>query len=327
MEALHGVLRCLNINMTDRLAFVFPGQGSQSIGMLSDMAQHYSEVRDTFDIALSVLGYDLWNVIQEGPEEELNKTHITQPAMLTAGVAVWRVWQSLGGKSPDVMAGHSLGEYTALVCAGTMTLEAAVVLVSERGRLMQQAVPEGTGAMAAILGLEDEQVIDVCKHAAQDQVVSAVNFNSPGQVVIAGNKTAVERAIEIAKQGGAKRALLLPVSVPSHCSLMESAALQMEKILQDIEIKEPVIPVINNVDVAVCTDPESIRDALVRQLYMPVRWVEIVRHMAAEGVLTMIECGPGKVLAGLNKRIDKEMAVMPVYDSATLDAALAGLGD
>lgn len=294
--------------------------------MLADLAQRYSEVQDTFDIALSVLGYDLWHVIQQGPEEELNMTHITQPAMLTAGVAVWRIWQSLGGKSPDVMAGHSLGEYTALVCAGSLTLESAIMLVSERGRLMQQAVPEGEGAMAAILGLEDEQVIDVCNQGAQNEVVSAVNFNSPGQVVIAGNRSAVERAIELARQVGAKRALLLPVSVPSHCSLMESAASRMSKMLRDIEFKAPVIPVINNVDVVAYKDPSAMKDALVRQLYKPVRWVEIIRYMTAEGVKTLIECGPGKVLAGLNKRIDKEMRVMPVYDPATLDVALAGIG-
>ena len=324
---LPGGPRSSNINMASKFAFIFPGQGSQSLGMLSELAQHYPIILDTFDIALNALGYDLWQVIQQGPEDELNLTHITQPAMLTAGVAVWRVWQSRDGKSPHLMAGHSLGEYTALVCAGALSLESAVVLVSERGRLMQQAVPEGKGAMAAVLGLDDKQVHDVCMQAAQGDVVSAVNFNSPGQVVIAGSKIAVERAIELAREAGAKRALLLPVSVPSHCSLMEPAASQMSKILQDIEIKAPVIPVINNVDVAICNEPDAIRDALVRQLYNPVRWVETIRYMAAEGVKNLVECGPGKVLAGLNKRIDKEMKVMPVYDPATLVAALDGIGD
>lgn len=309
------------------LAFVFPGQGSQSVGMLADLAVDYSEVQETFDIALSVLGSDLWDVIQHGPEQELNQTHITQPAMLTAGVAVWRVWQSKGGKTPGVMAGHSLGEYTALVCAGVMTLETAVVLVSERGRFMQQAVPGGKGAMAAILGLDDKQVVELCTQAAQSQVVEAVNFNSPGQVVIAGDAAAVERAIDLAKQSGAKRAILLPVSVPSHCALMEPAALQMSKMLQDVEFRSPTIPVINNVDVAINDDPEAIGDALVRQLYKPVRWVETVHHMASMGVKTLVECGPGKVLTGLNKRIDKEMAALPVYDSATLDTALKETGD
>lgn len=327
---LHGDLLCLNFNMSKndtKLAFVFPGQGSQSIGMLADLAQHCSEVSETFDIALSVLGYDLWQIIQQGPEEELNQTHITQPAMLTAGVAVWRAWQSKGGKAPDMMAGHSLGEYTALVCAGVLSLESAVVLVSERGQFMQEAVPAGEGAMAAILGLEDKQVMEICAQAAQGEVVDAVNFNSPGQVVIAGNSTAVARAIDLAKHSGAKRALLLPVSVPSHCSLMVSAASQMSKMLQDVELRSPVIPVINNVDVAVNNDPEAIRDALARQLYNPVRWVEIIRYMAARDVKTLIECGPGKVLAGLNKRIDKEMSAMPIFDSTTLTAALAETGD
>jgi len=329
-EDLPGDPHCLSIKMPDednKLAFVFPGQGSQSIGMLTELAQHYSEVQDTFDVALSVLGYDLWQVIQHGPEHELNLTHITQPAMLAAGVAVWRVWLSRGGKTPGIMAGHSLGEYTALVCSGVLTLEAAVVLVSERGRFMQEAVPDGEGAMAAILGLDDERVMDVCRQAAQDDIVNAVNFNSPGQIVIAGNASAVARAIELAKQAGAKRALLLPVSVPSHCSLMETAASHLSKMLQDIEFRSPAIPVINNVDVAIYSDPEAIRDALVRQLYNPVRWVEIIRYMASTGVNTLIECGPGKVLAGLNKRIDRDMTVMPVYDSTTLEQALADTGD
>ncbi len=309
------------------LAFVFPGQGSQSIGMLSELAQHYPEVGITFDTAQEAMGVDLWHVIQQGPEEDLNQTHITQPAMLAASVAVWRVWRSRDGKLPALMAGHSLGEYTALVCAGALSLESAVMVVSERGRFMQEAVPDGRGAMAAILGLDDERVVDICTQAAQGAVVDAVNFNSPGQVVIAGNTEAVARAMEAAKQSGAKRVLLLPVSVPSHCSLMEPAALRLKEMLQDIEIRSPAIPVINNVDVAVHNDPEAIKDALMRQLCCPVRWVEIIQHMASNGIDTLVECGPGKVLAGLNRRIDKTMAAFPVYDTVTLEAAMEQLGD
>lgn len=309
------------------LAFVFPGQGSQSIGMLSELAQHYPEVGITFDTAQEAMRVDLWHVIQQGPEEDLNQTHITQPAMLAASVAVWRVWRSRDGKLPALMAGHSLGEYTALVCAGALSLESAVMVVSERGRFMQEAVPDGRGAMAAILGLDDERVVDICTQAAQGAVVDAVNFNSPGQVVIAGNTEAVARAMEAAKQSGAKRVLLLPVSVPSHCSLMEPAALRLKEMLQDIEIRSPAIPVINNVDVAVHNDPEAIKDALVRQLYCPVRWVEIIRHMASNEIDTLVECGPGKVLAGLSRRIDKTMAALPVYDTVTLEAAMEQLGD
>ena len=320
-------IRMQNKLRNNGLALVFPGQGSQAVGMLAGLAQYYPEVQESFDAALSVLGYDLWHLIQQGPEQELNRTHITQPAMLVAGVAVWRVWQSRGGKTPGIMAGHSLGEYTALVCAGALTFETAIVLVSERGRFMQEAVPGGEGAMAAILGLDDGKVMEVCARAAQGEVVAAVNFNSPGQVVVAGGTAAVARAMDLAKAAGAKRALLLPVSVPSHCALMKPAASQMRKMLQDTEFKAPVIPVINNVDVAVYNDPEAIRDALVRQLYNPVRWVETIRHMATIGIKTLIECGPGKVLAGLNKRIDKDMTAMPVYDPATMEQALAETGD
>src|SRR3990172_8928546 len=237
-------IRMQNKLRNNGLALVFPGQGSQAVGMLAGLAQYYPEVQESFDAALSVLGYDLWHLIQQGPEQELNRTHITQPAMLVAGVAVWRVWQSRGGKTPGIMAGHSLGEYTALVCAGALTFETAIVLVSERGRFMQEAVPGGGGAMAAILGLDDGTVMEVCAKAAQGEVVAAVNFNSPGQVVIAGGTAAVARAMDLAKAAGAKRALLLPVSVPSHCALMKPAASQMSKMLQDTEFKAPLIPVI-----------------------------------------------------------------------------------
>ena len=305
------------------LAFVFPGQGSQSIGMLAELAAAHPIVTETFAQASAVLGYDLWEVVQQGPADKLNQTAATQPAMLAAGVATWRVWQSQSDIKPELMAGHSLGEYTALVCAGVIAFEDAIKLVAERGRLMQEAVPEGEGAMAAILGLDDDVVIDTCDRAALGEVVSAVNFNSPGQVVIAGKKAAVERAVEIAKDEGAKRALLLPVSVPSHCSLMEPAAEKLLAQMAAITFNTPQIPVINNVDVKAENDPEAIRNALARQLYMPVRWVESVEAMAADGVDRIIECGPGKVLAGLNKRIVKSMTAQPVFDPATLEKALA----
>jgi [acyl-carrier-protein] S-malonyltransferase len=307
------------------LAFVFPGQGSQSVGMLAELAAAYPLVRDTFAEASAALGYDLWQLTQNGPADELNQTHITQPAMLTAGVAAWRVWQAKNGKTPVVMAGHSLGEYTALVCAGALSFADGVALVAERGRYMQEAVPAGTGAMAAILGLEDAQVVEACASAAQGQVVSAVNFNSPGQVVIAGHAAAVERAMEAAKAMGAKRALPLPVSVPSHCALMQPAAERLAQRLAGITLQMPQIPVINNVDVVAAVTPEAMRQALARQLYSPVRWVETVQKMAADGVDTLVECGPGKVLVGLNKRIVKDMKTFAIVDTASLDEALAAL--
>ncbi len=305
------------------VAFIFPGQGSQSVGMLSALADQYSEVTDTFSSASNVLGYDLWQLVKEGPDTELNLTHKTQPAMLASGVATWRVWQSKNGPAPAFMAGHSLGEYTALVCSGAMAFEDAVSLVADRGRFMQEAVPEGKGAMAAILGLDDDAVRQVCADAEQGDVVSAVNFNAPGQVVIAGSKEAVTRATELAKENGAKRALLLPVSVPSHCALMKPAAEQLAKRLQEIEIKTPSIPVINNVDVTACDNADGIRKALTQQLYSPVRWVETIQKMQAEGVDNLVECGPGKVLTGLNKRIAKTMTASPVFDPESLEKALA----
>ena len=305
------------------LAFVFPGQGSQSMGMLDALANEFTDVEKTFRAASEVLGYDLWDIVQNGPAEKLNSTDITQPAMLAAGVAVWRVWQARGGAQPAVLAGHSLGEYTALVCGGSLGFEDAIKLVAERGRLMQQAVPAGTGAMAAVLGLDDDTVRAVCTEAAAGEVVEAVNFNSPGQVVVAGHKTAVERTVDLAKAKGAKRALLLPVSVPSHCALMQPAAEQLATVLEGVAIQSPQIPVINNVDVAMPTDPTAIRSALVRQLHSPVRWVETVQKMAADGVDRLIECGPGKVLVGLNKRIERNMAAQAVFDADSLAAALA----
>jgi [acyl-carrier-protein] S-malonyltransferase len=305
------------------LAFVFPGQGSQSEGMLSALAAEFSEVEETFREASDVLGYDLWDIVQNGPAEKLNSTDITQPAMLAAGVAVWRVWQTKAGAQPTVLAGHSLGEYTALVCGGSLAFADAIKLVAERGRLMQQAVPAGTGAMAAVLGLDDDAVRQACRDAADGEVLEAVNFNSPGQVVVAGHKAAVERVVDLAKERGAKRALVLPVSVPSHCAMMKPAADQLATVLQDVAIQAPTIPVINNADVASPNEPDAIRDALVRQLYSPVRWVETIQKMAGDGVDRLVECGPGKVLAGLNKRIERKMTAQAVFDPDSLNAALA----
>ncbi len=307
--------------MTD-FAMVFPGQGSQAIGMLAELAEHYPIVTETFAQASDVLGYSLWDLVQNGPEEELNKTWKTQPALLAASVAIWRVWQEKQGKMPQMMAGHSLGEYSALVCAGVIDFAAAIKLVELRGQLMQEAVPAGTGAMYAIIGLDNDAIAKACEEAAQGQVVSPVNFNSPGQVVIAGNKEAVERAGALCKEAGAKRALPLAVSVPSHCALMKPAADKLAVALQEIEFKQPEIQVVNNVDVKAQTDANAIRDALVRQLYNPVRWTETVEFIADKGITQLLEIGPGKVLTGLTKRISKEINAAAVNDIASLDAAL-----
>ncbi|MFP4695559.1 ACP S-malonyltransferase [Thiohalospira sp.] len=304
------------------IAFVFPGQGSQSVGMLADLAESAPEVRATFDEASTALGEDLWQLVQEGPEETLNRTDRTQPAMLAAGVAVWRAWQARGGGRPVAMAGHSLGEYTALVCAGSLAFDEAVRLVADRGRFMQEAVPAGEGAMAAILGLDDETVMDLCEQAAQGNVVQAVNFNAPGQVVIAGDTAAVERAVAAAKEAGAKRAVTLPVSVPSHCSRMHPAAERLAQRLEGVALEAPDVPVIHNVDAAPANDPAAIREALVRQVENPVRWVASVQRMAADGATDFIEAGPGKVLAGLIKRIDRNVCPWAVADAAGLEAAL-----
>jgi len=304
-------------------AFIFPGQGSQSVGMLADLAEGHPQVTETFAEASEALGYDLWKLTQEGPAEELNQTHVTQPAMLAGGIAVYRAWQAQGGAQPLAMAGHSLGEYTALVAAGSLSLTDAVQLVADRGRFMQAAVPAGSGAMAAILGLDDAMVIEVCEIAEEGEVVSAVNFNSPGQVVVAGHRAAVERAVERAKEAGAKRAVLLPVSVPSHCSLMLPAAEKLAERLAETDFKAPRVPVYNNVDVRAESDPDAIRAALKRQLFSPVRWVETIQALAEAGVDTVVECGPGKVLAGLNKRINKGMGTHVTQDSDSLAKALA----
>lgn len=305
-----------------QFAMVFPGQGSQTVGMLAELATEYPIVTETFAQASDVLGYDLWQLTQQGPVEELNKTWQTQPALLTASVAIWRVWQQQGGKQPSLMSGHSLGEYSALVCAGVLDFQQAVRLVELRGKLMQEAVPEGTGAMYAIIGLDNEAIAKACETSAQGQVVSPVNFNSPGQVVIAGNKEAVERAGAACKAAGAKRALPLPVSVPSHCALMEPAAKKLAAALESVDIHTPLIPVVNNVDASIETTPEAIRSALVRQLYRPVRWTECVEFIASQGVESLLEVGPGKVLTGLTKRIVDTLTAAAVNDPASLSAAL-----
>ena len=304
-----------------QFAFVFPGQGSQTVGMLAELAAQFPIVEETFGEASSALGYDLWQLVQ-GPAEELNKTWQTQPALLAASVAIFRVWQQQGGKAPALMAGHSLGEYSALVCAGVLDFKAAIRLVELRGKLMQEAVPEGPGAMYAIIGLDNDAIAKACEESAQGQVVSPVNFNSPGQVVIAGNKEAVERAGAACKAAGAKRALPLPVSVPSHCALMKPAADKLAVALQDITFNAPQVPVVNNVDVRTENDPEAIRSALVRQLYSPVRWTESVEFIAAQGVTSLLEVGPGKVLTGLTKRIVDTLTAAAVNDTASLSAAL-----
>lgn len=305
-----------------QFAMVFPGQGSQVVGMLADLAAENSVVESTFREASAALGYDLWQLTQQGPAEELNKTWQTQPALLAASVAIYRVWQEKGGKAPAMMAGHSLGEYSALVCAGVLDFAEAIKLVELRGKLMQEAVPAGTGAMQAIIGLDDASIQKACEESAQGQVVSPVNFNSPGQVVIAGNKEAVERAGAACKAAGAKRALPLPVSVPSHCALMKPAADKLALALENITFNAPKFPVVNNVDVKCETSPEAIRSALVRQLYSPVRWTGCVELMAAQGVTSLLEVGPGKVLTGLTKRIVDTLTAAAVNDPASLSAAI-----
>ena len=304
-----------------KFAFVFPGQGSQSRGMMNGYAD-FAVVRDTFTEASDVLNQDIWQLVSEGSDAELNATVNTQPVMLTAGVAVYRAWQSQNGAAPAMMAGHSLGEYTALVAAGALSFADALPLVRYRAECMQQAVPEGVGGIAAILGLEDEAVRAVCIEGAQGEVLEAVNYNSPGQVVIAGNRAAVERGMELARARGAKRAIMLPMSVPSHCSLLKGAAEQLRAYLVDVEIQAPLIPVLQNADVAAYSDGDQIRDALVRQLYSPVRWVETVLEFGRMGITHNVECAPGRVLAGLNKRIDTNQQASAINDGAALTLAL-----
>jgi [acyl-carrier-protein] S-malonyltransferase len=304
-----------------KFAFVFPGQGSQSRGMMNGYAD-FAAVRDTFTEASDVLKQDLWHLVAEGSDAELNATVNTQPIMLTAGVAVYRAWQSQNGAKPAIMAGHSLGEYTALVAAGALSFADALPLVRFRAQCMQQAVPEGVGGIAAILGLDDEAVRAVCAEGAQGEVLEAVNYNSTGQVVIAGNRAAVERGMELAKAKGAKRAIMLPMSVPSHCSLLKGAAAQLGDYLKNVAVQTPAIPVLHNADVASYSDAAKIKDALVRQLYSPVRWVETVQAFGKQGITHNVECAPGKVLAGLNKRVDANQQAMAINDGEALKSAL-----
>lgn len=310
------------------LAFVFPGQGSQSVGMLAELGAAEPIVRATFAEASEVLGYDLWALCQDGPEADLGSTERTQPAMLAAGVATWRVWIGRGGPRPVAMAGHSLGEYTALVCSDALDFKTAIDVVRFRGQVMQQAVPLGQGAMAAILGLEDAELDAACREAARGEVVEPVNFNAPGQTVIAGNATAVARAIDAAKARGAKRAVLLPVSVPSHSSLMAGAAERLATRLATVDVRLPNLADVYTVDVRRHSSPAGIRQSLKEQLFKPVRWADTVRAMLAGGATTFVECGPGKVLTSLNRRIERkpEVRMFALEDTASIAAALAACG-
>ncbi|MBL4744087.1 MAG: ACP S-malonyltransferase [Cycloclasticus sp.] len=309
----------------NKTAIVFPGQGSQSLGMLGGLSASYSQIQETFEEASDALGRDLWALAQEGPVEALNQTQNTQPLVLTASIAMWRVLKSQLDVQPTLMAGHSLGEYSALVCSDSLSFVEAVKLVEQRAQFMQQAVPEGEGAMAAILGLSVDALIDICQQAAEGDVVSAVNFNAPGQVVIAGNIAAVTRAMGLAKDQGAKRALPLPVSVPSHCALMLPAAEKLLAVMSAVEFNSPNVPVLHNTDVAEHTDANGIRAALGKQLHTPVRWVETVESLVKSNVNTVIECGPGKVLSGLNKRIDKSLGLYSVGDEGSFNKTIEAL--
>jgi len=307
-------------------AFIFPGQGAQSVGMLSDAAENWTMVSETFDDASNVLGYDLWHLCQHGPAEELNQTTVTQPALLTASVALWREWCVAKGPRPDFLAGHSLGEYSALVAAESLDFVEAVKLVQLRGELMQDAVPAGQGKMAAIIGLEDVDVVAACEEAAQGDVVAAVNFNAPGQVVIAGGTAAVDRAIEACKSRGARKAMPLPVSVPSHCALMKGAAEQLAEALEDVTFDDARIPVVQNVNAKPATDAKELKGNLIKQLYSPVLWTDSVRTLAGEGVGIATECGPGKVLAGLVKRIDRKLPVHSIENPDSLASVIKTFG-
>jgi len=302
-----------------KTAFLFPGQGSQSVGMMTDLAAGSDLVRATFDEASEVLGYDLWSLAEQGPEERLNQTQVTQPALLAAGIATWRVWCDRGGRAPEFMAGHSLGEYTALVAAGALDFSDAIALVAQRGEMMQAATPAGSGAMAAVLGLDDDVLAAVCAQASAVGIVSCANFNSPGQIVIAGERAAVERACELAGEAGARRAVPLAVSVPSHCALMAPAAEGMQAALAATDVRAPRIPVLHNVDTQARSEPNAIRAALVEQLYRPVRWADTIRKMADDGVERMAECGPGRVLAGLNRRISRDLETVALVSPETVE--------
>jgi len=310
------------MSIKPKIAVVFPGQGSQSLGMMNGLIEIQPDIKALFDKASEVLAYDLLEIITSGPEEKLNQTEITQPALLATAYATWLILKEQSDLTPCVLAGHSLGEYTALLCAGVISFEDAVALVAERGRCMQKAVPSGVGAMAAILGLENELLSQVCADVAENEIVSAANFNSPGQIVIAGNKSAVERAIDAAKQAGAKRAILLPVSVPSHCILMKQAADEFEASLNKVTFNNAEIPVLQNVNAKIQSSSVDIKTALLEQLYKPVRWVDSINNMKDMGIIKIIECGPGKVLSGLIKRIDKSFELCSIQDEATLKKVL-----
>lgn len=307
----------------DKFGFVFPGQGSQKLGMLADLAKAHTVIQETFASASEVLGLDLWEITQHDGDNTLDRTDITQPVLLAASIAIWRLWQAMDAPLPSILAGHSLGEYSALVAAGALCFEDAIKIVNKRGQFMQSAVPAGTGKMAAIVGLEDYQIHEICDEAEEDQIVSAANFNSPGQTVIAGNAEAVDRAIVLCKEAGAKRALPLNVSVPSHCDLMRPAAKQLAEVLEDIEIKVPGIAVVQNYSADLGEDPEQIKQNLIKQLYEPVRWVDCVNVMHKAGITRIVECGPGKVLCGLIKRIQPELTCMGCDDPTSLDNARA----
>ena len=310
---------------TQQLALVFPGQGSQKVGMLAELGESFSVIKDTFAEASEALAYDMWDLIQNGEQEQLNLTETTQPVLLTASVAVWRLWCEQGGLRPSLLAGHSLGEFSALVCAGALNFADAVRLVRARGQYMQTAVPVGEGAMAAVLGLEDAQIVEICAQASSTGVVEAVNFNSPGQVVIAGQVAAVDQAIELLKAAGAKRAMPLPVSAPFHTSLMRPAGDKLALALADISVQQPNIPVVHNVHGKTESDPAVIKALLVEQIYSAVRWVDCVETMLAAGITHTIECGPGKVLSGLNKRINKSLNCSNIDSPESLSAALESI--
>ena len=305
-----------------KLAFLFPGQGSQKPGMLLDIAQQYPQIQATFEQASDALSDDLWAMLQNGDAATMSLTANTQPLLLASGVALWRIWQDNNGQQPEIMAGHSLGEYTALACSGAMQFEDAVRAVRFRGQAMQRAVPEGTGAMAAVIGLDDQAVMDCCEAAAQGEVIEAVNFNAPGQVVIAGSKTAVDRALPLLKEAGAKRALPLPVSAPFHCALMKPAAEELQGFLADVEFSQPVCPIVQNVSVKPDQDPAVLKTQVLTQTYSPVRWTQTIQYLVSQGFEQSVECGPGAVLAGLAKRIDKTMATQGLGDLDQLNQGL-----